>query len=910
MVPAAHVSAALRRFARQRKMLWRASPMSALVPVGENREFTNSNNAFIYGNLSLRFSTQLPQLKTDEVVIEQPTGEVYNSEQAAKFSRPASRRKVVAHSIPQWLSKDQDWRDRTMEFLNLPTGNTPQTQETLRQEYRNFYKNSLQSFAEILLTEPPLEIHDAMNRLANAGFSDTVWSKSYRVMTSYCNKHKNILSSIEAQKKESRKCSARLRKTTASLQILRTKLSQLPAPSMQENGISSLWQRTVETFQEVLGSPSMPAHSGLTSDITVQLERTSLETRIGQLENVEQQIQNEIATANRTLSRLNERLELLEKPLTMDDYNAARDVTLEVMDPICRVFANHIHSRHSLMVDQYQMLDNKTDLTKPHEWYPHARLNRRKIIYHGGPTNSGKTYEALERLKLANKGMYLGPLRLLAAEIYEKLTAAGVYCNLYTGQERREIPFATHGAATVEMASVVDDFDVVVIDEIQMIEDQERGFAWTRALLGSRAKEIHVCGGLEAKEIVERIAKACGDDFELRTYKRFAELKVSVQCLAKSLKDVNSYKNVQAGDCIVAFSRNDIFAIKREIETATSYKCCVIYGSLPPETRSEQARRFNNPNSGYDILVASDAIAMGLNLSIRRIIFNSIYKHDGTGIVRLGHSAVKQISGRAGRRNSLYPFGEVTCRVPEDMEYLRQCMGTEIKTIKKAGLMPTTSHIEMFSATLEQYGLGPGSHRLHTILLRFNDMATIQSEFFMCRQTPMYNIAKYLAQHPLSIRDKYSLCMCPISMDSKGSMEMLKRFSTKLAAGEVSGLKHRALPRKPKSFEDLSRLCSIFSELDVFLWLQKKFPPGNVMEEQTALARKEEAIKLINRSLKRTDKLKLVHCYVQRDLRLREEWHDQRGESDWNEEEADESVYSMDDEAHFESGWNRGVHDI
>jgi hypothetical protein len=188
--------------------------------------------------------------------------------------------------------------------------------------------------------------------------------------------------------------------------------------------------------------------------------------------------------------------------------------------------------------------------------------------------------------------------------------------------------------------------------------------------------------------------------------------------------------------------------------------------------------------------------------------------------------------------------------------------------------------------------------------------SSIDLTFSLLRSLKMYNIAKYLAQHPLSIRDKYSLCMCPISMDSKGSMEMLKRFSTKLAAGEVSGLKHRALPRKPKSFEDLSRLCSIFSELDVFLWLQKKFPPGNVMEEQTALARKEEAIKLINRSLKRTDKLKLVHCYVQRDLRLREEWHDQRGESDWNEEEADESVYSMDDEAHFESGWNRGVHDI
>lgn len=111
------------------------------------------------------------------------------------------------------------------------------------------------------------------------------------------------------------------------------------------------------------------------------------------------------------------------------------------------------------------------------------------------------------------------------------------------------------------------------------------------------------------------------------------------------------------GDCVVAFSRNDIFAIKREIESSTKYKCCIIYGSLPPSTRAEQAKLFNDPDSGYDILVASDAIGMGLNLSIKRIIFNSIYKNDGTTIVRLDHSAIKQISGRAGRRNSPFPDG-------------------------------------------------------------------------------------------------------------------------------------------------------------------------------------------------------------------------------------------------------------
>jgi hypothetical protein len=82
--------------------------------------------------------------------------------------------------------------------------------------------------------------------------------------------------------------------------------------------------------------------------------------------------------------------------------------------------------------------------------------------------------------------MHLGPLWLLAAEVYERSTAPGIYCNLHTGQERRQIPFATHGSATIELASLSDDYDVVVIDEIQMITDRERGYAWTKALMGTR----------------------------------------------------------------------------------------------------------------------------------------------------------------------------------------------------------------------------------------------------------------------------------------------------------------------------------------------------------------------------------------------------------------------------------------
>ncbi len=86
------------------------------------------------------------------------------------------------------------------------------------------------------------------------------------------------------------------------------------------------------------------------------------------------------------------------------------------------------------------------------------------------------------------------------------------------------------------------------------------------------------------------------------------------------------YSKVRPGDCIVAFSKAEIFAIRKEIENKTKYKCAVIYGQLPPETRSTQARLFNDPKSEYDILVASDAIGMGLNLNIGRIIFHTTLK--------------------------------------------------------------------------------------------------------------------------------------------------------------------------------------------------------------------------------------------------------------------------------------------
>jgi ATP-dependent RNA helicase SUPV3L1/SUV3 len=250
------------------------------------------------------------------------------------------------------------------------------------------------------------------------------------------------------------------------------------------------------------------------------------------------------------------------------------------------------------------------DMRNPGEWYPGARNMRRKIIMHVGPTNSGKTYQALKRLESAKSGWYGGPLRLLAHEIFNKMNNKGIKCNLRTGEEVRVVDInATITSSTIEMFSESALYDVAVIDEIQMLADPQRGYAWTAALLGLKAKEIHLCGEEAAVPLISKIAQELGEEIEVNTYQRLSPLTADSRPLL-------TYKNIKPGDCVVSFSRRTIFGIKQRIEKETGLKCALVYGALPPETRSMQAELFNNPDSGYDVIVASDAIGMGLNLYI------------------------------------------------------------------------------------------------------------------------------------------------------------------------------------------------------------------------------------------------------------------------------------------------------
>jgi len=258
--------------------------------------------------------------------------------------------------------------------------------------------------------------------------------------------------------------------------------------------------------------------------------------------------------------------------------------------------------------EKYTKATKAADLRNPGEWYPNARNLRRKIIMHVGPTNSGKTYQALKKLEFAKSGFYGGPLRLLAHEVFTRMNNKGIKCNLRTGEEIRTVDInAPLMASTIEMFSESATYDVAVIDEIQMIADPQRGYAWTAALLGLRAKEIHLCGEEAAVPLVTEIAKDLGEEIEIRTYDRLSPLRAGSQ-------PIRNLREIRPGDCIVTFSRATIFSTRDEVEKATGLKCALVYGALPPETRSMQANLFNDPKSGYDVMIASDAIGMGLNL--------------------------------------------------------------------------------------------------------------------------------------------------------------------------------------------------------------------------------------------------------------------------------------------------------
>lgn len=313
--------------------------------------------------------------------------------------------------------------------------------------------------------------------------------------------------------------------------------------------------------------------------------------------------------------------------------------------------------------------------SRPELEFPEALDMKRRFILHIGPTNSGKTFQALERLKEAGTGVYLGPLRLLALEVYERMKEYGVPCTMLTGQECIAEPNSRVTASTVEMADFSKVYDVAVIDEAQMTADPDRGHCWTKAILGIQASEIHVCMSPIAEAVVIHLIGLCGDDYEIRRYER----KTALLCEEEPFVFPD---DVQPGDALVVFSKKSVLDVAGRLEEQ-GISASVIYGSLPPEIRRRQMQLFNSGETS--VVVATDAIGMGLNLPVRRIVFIQTEKFDGSERRGLSVQEIKQIAGRSGRFG-IYDTGYVNAMGQASLDYVRERLDLEENPVEIVSL--------------------------------------------------------------------------------------------------------------------------------------------------------------------------------------------------------------------------------
>lgn len=439
--------------------------------------------------------------------------------------------------------------------------------------------------------------------------------------------------------------------------------------------------------------------------------------------------------------------------------------------------------------------------------YPLARSLNRKLYFYVGPTNSGKTYSAMSELKKAHCGLYLAPLRLLALEGYEDLKSKGIETSLITGEEQMIDEDSSHVCSTIEMIDYEMDVDVAVIDEVQMIDDIERGWAWVNAIIGCPAKKIIMTGSVNALDAVKKIASYLNEPLEVVKFQRKNELTLMDNHVALG--------NLQPHTALIAFSRADVLRLKQKLHK--KHNVSVIYGNLSPEVRRDEARRFREGET--DILIATDAIAMGLNLPIKTILFTTHKKFDGIERRGINVNEIVQIAGRAGRFGH-HEKGFIGATTKDALKYISHEYHRPVKTIKPPFRVKiNSSQLEALSSHLQ-------TTSLTKVLKYFAQNMNFDGPFEACNIASMISAAKILDEkHNLKLEEKYLLSLAPTSIKSPLIIQAYKAYIAAILKNRVTRYKPSiTLPQKPKTQKDLLLVEDEIKKISLYLWLSYKLP--------------------------------------------------------------------------------------
>lgn len=440
--------------------------------------------------------------------------------------------------------------------------------------------------------------------------------------------------------------------------------------------------------------------------------------------------------------------------------------------------------------------------------FPNPQLGARHLEAYLGPTNSGKTYQALQALKAlkpGEHGVYLAPLRLLAIEVCEELRSQGVAVSLVTGEERDLDPQARVVCSTIEMLDSDQHYAVAVIDEMQMVADEQRGWAWTQALFELSADRLFVLGSPAVEPLLTAFAETAGDTLTVHHTKRFTQLAMTPQAI--------SPKALKPGSIFVVFSRNSVIRWG-EYFRQSGHSVAQIYGAMPPEVRREEARRFRAGEA--TILVATDAVAMGLNLPAHTVVIGEAEKYNGRINTAVPKPLIRQIAGRAGR----YGHHDVGHAAGADAAIHRQIQKALNKTDSAIHFptifaAPTRTWIDRAMDAAPDIGV-------HDLLVAWQK--TLKgSDWFTCMDlTETLDKAHILdtlaGSHRLSMAERLQILTAPVDVRA-GQMQHFRR----MVAAILEQRPHHS-PACSGTRARTEELESDYKHLSLYCWFHYRYP--------------------------------------------------------------------------------------
>lgn len=441
----------------------------------------------------------------------------------------------------------------------------------------------------------------------------------------------------------------------------------------------------------------------------------------------------------------------------------------------------------------------------------YSRRKPMKITLYCGETNSGKTYQSFQHMKHAKSGVYMAPLRLLAMEGKENIEKLGHECNLITGDYQEYSSTALFCSSTVEMLDSTKEYDVAILDEVQLIFNKDRGWAWSHALLSIRTDHLILTGNLEVATHIEKLSKYMGCELEVVYLERKTEL-------LKYSHEIYDYDDVPDNSAIIAFSKRDVITIKDQYEKTTGKKASVIFGALTPKLRQLESVKFRTGES--NIVVATDAVSMGLNLPIENVFFYSLEKFDGRAVGFIDSDLAIQIIGRAGRYK-MYDKGYYGVFNAEEITL--DAILSKPNTPKKS-IFPYKAPLKVIEVLANALNVND----IHKLLVIFNSYIEFDDVHFE-KMDPEEQLKKAAiieqldTEKILTLKDKYKLINAPISLSESNEFifsDSILRLVNKVDFDEID-LPHGDI--KINNIKSLDTIEVNITAIDYYLWLSFAF---------------------------------------------------------------------------------------